>query len=167
MFAWIWEFFKKREFKIGHGWDLHRLEISGKPLILGGVEISREISVVAHSDGDVILHALTDAILGAGGFPDIGEFFSEKDPRWKDAESSLFFRHSLTLLENSGWRLVSADVTVVLVKPRFGGKKLEISRNLENLAGIKINVKAKTSEGVDAVGRGAAISAFAVVLIEK
>jgi 2-C-methyl-D-erythritol 2,4-cyclodiphosphate synthase len=164
-----WKFLARREMRIGHGWDLHRLEISsgGKPLILGGVEISRNFQVVAHSDGDVVLHALTDAILGAGGFPDIGEKFPDNDPQWAGAGSALFLASALEEISRSGWRLVAADVTVVLERPKLAGFKLEISKNLENLSGVKVNMKAKTCEGMDSVGRGEAVSAFAVVLLER
>jgi len=163
----VWKFLHPKEMKIGHGWDIHRLKPGNgnKNLILGGVEISRNFQVEAHSDGDVILHALTDAILGAAGFPDIGQLFPDNNPLWANSPSSTFLLHALDLVKARGWRVVSADVTLVLEKPKLGTRMLEISRNLSQW--IDCNVKAKTSEGLDAVGRGEAISAFAVVLIEK
>ena len=153
--------------RIGHGWDLHRLSSPGKNLILGGVEISTKFQVQAHSDGDVVLHALTDAILGAGGFEDIGQLFPDNDPKWSGVASSVFLHHAIALLINSGWKLLSADVTIILEKPKLNKLKEEISRKLTKLIGIDVNVKAKTAEGVDAVGRGEAVAACAVVLIVK
>ena len=164
----IWKFLHPpKPLRIGHGWDLHVLKSPGKPLVLGGVEISTNFQVQAHSDGDVVLHALTDAILGAGGFEDIGQLFPDNDPKWVNASSSIFLKHAISLLSKSGWKLLSVDVTIMLEQPKLKLLKREISRSVTEIIGINCNVKAKTSEGVDAVGRGEAVAACAVVLIVK
>jgi 2-C-methyl-D-erythritol 2,4-cyclodiphosphate synthase len=154
------------DLRIGHGYDVHRLQSGGR-MVLGGVEVSTELSPVAHSDGDVVLHALVDAILGAIGFGDIGEHFSDKDPRWKGADSSVFVRHALQLAADKGFRVINADVSVIAERPRLAAFKPQINASLTALLGAPANVKAGTNEGMDAVGRGEAIACHAVVLLAR
>jgi len=155
--------------RIGQGWDSHRL-VAGRPLMLGGVAIPSELGEDGHSDGDVLLHALTDAILGAGALGDIGRHFPPSDERWKDADSSIFLVGALSLLETAGWRPVNMDATILLEKPRLAPHIDLIRQKIAALAGMDpadVSVKAKTREGLDAVGRGEAIEAMAVVLVER
>lgn len=133
--------------------------------MLGGIEVSTEISPVAHSDGDVVLHALVDAILGAIGQGDIGESFPDTDPRWKNADSRLFLQDALARARAAGWTLVNADITILAERPRLKPFKPAMVRLLSELTGGAINIKAGTNEGCDAIGRGEAVAAHAVVLL--
>jgi 2-C-methyl-D-erythritol 2,4-cyclodiphosphate synthase len=154
--------------RIGHGFDLHRLQPGGK-LVLGGVEVSDELSPVAHSDGDVVIHALVDAILGAMGWGDIGELFPNSDPRWKGVASRIFLETVWARVRQGGYALGNADVTILAERPHLKAFKPRMRQNLgELLGGVsddRINIKAGTNEGCDAVGRGEAIAAHAVVLL--
>ncbi|MEJ2366827.1 MAG: 2-C-methyl-D-erythritol 2,4-cyclodiphosphate synthase [Acidobacteriota bacterium] len=153
--------------RIGHGWDQHRLA-DGRPFRLGGVVIPFSKGPVGHSDGDVLLHALTDALLGAAGLGDIGTYFSDRDPKWKDADSAGFLKAALGMVEKRGFRIENADITVVLEAPRIGPFRNEILDSLAALLRIekdRINLKAKTAEGFDAVGAGDAVACHAVVLL--
>jgi 2-C-methyl-D-erythritol 2,4-cyclodiphosphate synthase len=151
-------------FRIGHGYDLHRLQAGGK-LMLAGIEVSNEISPVAHSDGDVVIHALVDALLGAMAWGDIGELFPNTDARWKDAPSRVFIEHVMGRLVEVGWGVVNADVTILAERPKLKKFKPAMVENLTKLIGGVINVKAGTNEECDAIGRGEAIAAHAVVLL--
>lgn len=151
----------------GIGYDLHRLS-EGRKLILAGVEIPFEKGPVGHSDGDVICHALCDAILGAGALGDIGTHFSDNDPRWKGAASLQFVEHACKLLANRRMRVVHVDVIVVCERPKLGPHFPAIRSALAKVLGIPgddISLKAKTNEGVDAVGRGEAIAAHAIATV--
>jgi 2-C-methyl-D-erythritol 2,4-cyclodiphosphate synthase len=153
--------------RIGHGYDLHRLQPTGR-LLLGGVEVSTEISPIAHSDGDVVLHALVDAILGALALGDIGEHFPDTDPRWKNAASKLFLEHAMTLARQNGYHVENADVTILAERPRLKPFKPQIVASVSALLGnAPTNIKAGTNEKCDAIGRGEAIAAHAVVLLAK
>lgn len=155
------------EARIGHGYDLHRLRPGGR-LVLGGVVVSEEISPVAHSDGDVVLHAIVDALLGAIGAGDIGEIFPNTDPQWKEAPSRLFVERAMAKLESAGFIIQNADVTILAERPRLKEFKNAMRDNLARLLGVsvdRVNIKAGTNEGVDAIGRGEAIAAHAVVLL--
>jgi len=152
--------------RIGHGYDLHRLQPGGK-LMLGGIEVAQDISPVAHSDGDVVIHALVDALLGALGMGDIGEWFPNTDPRWKDAPSRVFLEQAYGQARTAGYRLVNADVTILAERPKLKPFKEQMRTELEKLLGGTVNVKAGTNEGCDAIGRGEAIAAHAVVLLAK
>jgi 2-C-methyl-D-erythritol 2,4-cyclodiphosphate synthase len=154
------------DLRIGHGYDVHRLKPGGR-MVLGGIEVSTELCPDAYSDGDVVLHALVDAILGAIGAGDIGEHFSDKDPRWKGADSSVFVRHALQLAAAQGFTVVNADVSVIAERPRLAAYKPRINAALTGLLGAPANVKAGTNEGADAVGRGEAIACHAVVLLTR
>lgn len=157
------------EYRTGIGYDLHRL-VPGRKLILGGIEIPFEMGPDGHSDGDVILHALTDALLGAAAMGDIGEHFPASDGRWKDAESAQFLRHARALIEGAGYRTVNVDVVVVLERPKLLPHREAIRRNLCAVLGLPadaVSVKAKTSEGVGPVGMGEAVEAHATALLTR
>jgi 2-C-methyl-D-erythritol 2,4-cyclodiphosphate synthase len=154
-------------FRIGHGFDLHRLE-AGPRLVLGGIVVSEDVRPVAHSDGDVVLHALVDALLGAMGWGDIGEHFPNHDPRWKDAPSRVFVETVYAKVRHAGYVVGNVDVTILAERPKLKSFKPRMVEALAELLGIsaaQVNVKAGTNEGVDAVGRGEAIAAHAVVLL--
>jgi 2-C-methyl-D-erythritol 2,4-cyclodiphosphate synthase len=154
-------------FLIGHGYDLHRLQPGGQ-LVLGGVVVSTDLSPVAHSDGDVVLHATVDALLGAVGEGDIGEHFPDTDPRWKGAASDAFVRHAIGLVRAAGYVVGNLDLTVLAERPRLTPFKPQIVASLARLVETDhVNLKAGTNEGVDAIGRGEAIAAHAVVLLAK
>ncbi len=153
--------------RCGIGYDLHRLA-EGRKLILAGIEIPFEKGPVGHSDGDVICHALCDAILGAGGLGDIGTHFPDTDPKWKGAASLQFIEHACKLLAGRRMRVVHVDVVVILERPKLGPHFPAIRSALVKALGIPgddISLKAKTNEGVDAVGRGEAIAAHAIATI--
>jgi 2-C-methyl-D-erythritol 4-phosphate cytidylyltransferase/2-C-methyl-D-erythritol 2,4-cyclodiphosphate synthase len=153
--------------RVGTGYDVHAFG-PGDHVTLGGVRIAHGRGVVAHSDGDVVLHALCDALLGAMSLGDIGQHFPDSDPRWKGADSRHFLRHCAWLLRERGWRCVSADLTVVAQEPRIGPHRAQMLRNIaDDLAlGIdRINVKATTTEGLGALGRREGLACQAVVLL--
>ena len=156
-------------FRVGSGHDTHRLT-EGRPLVLGGVRLDHPKGLAGHSDADVVLHAVTDALLGAAGLGDIGDAYPDTDPRWKDADSRLFLAESLARLNQAGWRPVNLDVTVFAQQPKLGPVKAAIRESVAQLLGLPIdavNVKAKTGEQVGHIGRGEAIGCHAVVLIRK
>jgi 2-C-methyl-D-erythritol 2,4-cyclodiphosphate synthase len=155
--------------RVGIGHDTHRLA-PGRPLLLGGVRVEHPCGLVGHSDADVVLHALTDALLGAAGLGDIGDAYPDTDPRWRDCDSALFLRETLTRLNQAGWRVVNTDVIVFAQEPKLGPLKARIRGRLAELLGVDpgcVNVKAKTGEQVGAIGRAEAISAQVVVLIDQ
>ena len=159
-------------FRIGSGFDNHRL-VPGRPLWLGGVEVESDVGCDAHSDGDVLLHALTDALLGAIGAGDIGELFPDTDPRWKDQASSHFVEEAVGRVGQAGFRVVNVDATVFLEAVRLSAYKQKIAARIRellepsgDLAANAVNVKAKTMEGCDAVGELRAVAAQVAVLIE-
>jgi len=154
-------------FRVGHGFDLHRLE-EGRPLIVGGVHIEHDRGPAGHSDGDVVYHAATDAVLGALARPDIGQLFPDSDPEWRGADSRVFVAEAERIMREHGYAIGNLDVTVVLQRPKLGPHKQAIRENLANLLGVEvaqINVKGKTHEKVDAVGENRAIECHAVVLL--
>ena len=152
--------------RIGHGYDIHRLQESGR-FRLAGVLVSDQVSPIAHSDGDVILHAVVDAILGALGEGDIGELFSDTDPAHKNADSAHFVRRVVHRAHEAGFRIVNIDVTLLLEKPKIAAFKPAMKQALVELLGADaiVNIKATTHESCDAVGRGEAVAAHAVVLL--
>ena len=156
-------------FRTGHGFDLHRLA-PGHELVIGGVRVAHDLGAVAHSDGDVVCHAVTDAILGALALDDIGQLFPDNDPRWQGANSSVFVGQAAKRMRSAGYTMGNMDVTVILQRPKLSGHKRAICRNLAFLLGChvsQVNVKGKTHEHVDAVGRGDAIACHVVVLLAK
>ena len=155
--------------RIGFGNDIHRL-VAGRDLIVGGVRIESELGAEGHSDADVLLHSITDALLGALALGDIGALFSNKDPRWKNADSRIFLREAVRMIGEKGFRVANVDSTVGLEKPKLRPYINQMRENLAEILKVEIDsvsVKAKTGEGVDAVGECRAINAFAVVLLEK
>lgn len=155
--------------RVGSGHDTHRI-VEGRPLILGGVHIKFRMGLAGHSDADVVLHALTDALLGAAGLGDIGELFPDNDPANKDRDSAEFLAAARGLLAVEEWEVANVDCTIFAQEPKLGPHKEEIRGNLAALLHIdveRVNVKAKTGEGVGHIGRGEAIGAHVVVLIQK
>jgi 2-C-methyl-D-erythritol 2,4-cyclodiphosphate synthase len=155
--------------RVGIGHDTHRLA-EGRPLILGGVRIEHPRGLLGHSDADVVLHAVTDALLGAAGLGDIGDAFPDTDPAYQDADSRLFLQATLTRLNQSGWRVVNIDVTIFAQEPKLGPVKGRIRERLAELVALPVeavNVKAKTGEKVGHIGRAEAIGCQAAVLITK
>ncbi|MBX2860247.1 MAG: 2-C-methyl-D-erythritol 2,4-cyclodiphosphate synthase [Vampirovibrio sp.] len=153
--------------RIGQGYDSHRL-VADKPLMIGGVKIDSPVGSEAHSDGDVLLHALIDALLGAAGLGDIGEHFPPSDDRYKDADSSVLLAHVLTLIATKNLGVVNVDSTVFLEKIKLKPYKADIRQNIARLLRVdedRVSVKAKTAEGMDAVGEGKAIEASVTVLL--
>jgi 2-C-methyl-D-erythritol 2,4-cyclodiphosphate synthase len=152
------------EIRIGHGYDIHRLQQGGK-LVLAGVTVAEGMSPIAHSDGDVVIHAVVDAILGAIGRGDIGEMFPNTDPRWKDAASRVFLEGALAEMRSAGYRVVNLDVTILAERPKLKPFKARMVESLSLLVAAPVGIKAGTNEGCDAVGRGEAIACHAVVLL--
>ena len=154
-------------YRIGHGFDLHRL-LPGPRLMLGGVAVSDDLHPDAHSDGDVVLHALVDALLGALGLGDIGEHFPNSDPQWKDAPSRVFVETAYAKVRDAGYVVGNVDVMILAERPKlkpFKPAMVESIANMLQTTPDRVNVKAGTNEGVDAVGRGEAVAAHAVVLL--
>ncbi len=156
-------------FRTGIGNDIHRL-VEGRKLILGGIEIPFEKGLLGHSDGDSLSHAITDALLGAAGLGDIGTHFSDKDPRWAGADSRVFLRHVRSLIVERGYQIYSIDATILAEKPKMMPHVEAMRASLAGTLEIdpsQINIKAKTNEGLDAIGRGEAIAALASALISR
>jgi 2-C-methyl-D-erythritol 2,4-cyclodiphosphate synthase len=157
---------KSAPYRIGHGYDLHRLQPGGR-LLLAGVVVAEDLSPVSHSDGDVMLHAVVDALLGAMGWGDIGQWFPDTDPRWKGAESRDFVEAVLEKVHAEGLAVANLDVTILAERPRLAPFRQAMVKNLAELVGGQVNIKAGTNEGCDAIGAGQAIAAHAVVLLFK
>lgn len=157
------------QIRIGHGFDVHAFG-EGDHVVLGGVRIAHERGVLAHSDGDVAIHALCDAMLGALALGDIGVHFPPSDPRWKGADSREFLRHCAALLGERGWRVGNCDVTVVCERPKVAPHAAAMRANLAADLGIDldaVSVKATTSEKLGFTGRGEGIAAQAVCLLVR
>ncbi len=155
--------------RIGIGYDIHRLE-PGRKLVLGGVEISHDKGLAGHSDADVLLHAVADALLGAAALGDLGAHFPPADPAYAGADSGVLLRNILELLNENGWRPVNVDSTVVAERPRLAPHVPAMRDNLANALGLAVecvSVKATTNEGLGSVGREEGIAAQAIVLIES
>jgi 2-C-methyl-D-erythritol 2,4-cyclodiphosphate synthase len=153
--------------RCGIGYDLHRLE-AGRKLIVGGIELPFDKGPVGHSDGDVLAHALCDALLGAAGLGDIGTHFPDSDPKWKGANSLIFLEHAKKLLAGRNLAIEHVDAVVILEKPKLGPHFPKMRDALAQALSVpteKIHLKAKTNEGVDAVGRGEAIAAHVVATL--
>lgn len=157
----------KQATRVGIGFDVHRL-VRGRPLMLGGLQIESPYGLEGHSDGDVVLHAVTDALLGACGESDIGDFFPSDDPRWKGASSETFLRKAFSSVRKAGLTIANVDTIIIAERPHLGAWKEGIRSSLAGYLGLPIDrvcVKAKTNEGLGAVGKGEAIEAHAVVLL--
>jgi 2-C-methyl-D-erythritol 2,4-cyclodiphosphate synthase len=157
------------QFRVGLGHDTHRLA-ANRPLILGGVAIEFDRGLLGHSDADILLHAVTDAILGGAGLGDIGEAFPDTDPAYAGIDSAILLTRALERVTAAGWRIVNLDCTIFAERPKLAPYKPAIRRRLAELLGVPveaINVKAKTGEQVGPVGREEAMEADAVVLLER
>lgn len=155
-------------FRIGQGYDLHRL-VQDRPLILGGVEIDHDKGLLGHSDADVLLHAITDALLGAAGLGDIGRHFPDTDPAYKGADSRELLRQAVQLVVKGGWAIVNVDATIIAQEPKLAPHMDRIRESVAQCIGIdlqRVNVKAKTKEGCDAVGERRAMEVHAIALLE-
>jgi len=156
-------------FRIGHGYDIHRL-VPGRPLVLAGVRFDTDYGLDGHSDADCVTHAICDALLGAAGLPDIGHFFPNTDPAWRNIDSQVLLRHVVARLLELGWKPVNIDATVIAEKPkllpRLGEMKAALAAST-GLAPTEVGLKATTHEGVGDLGRALAIAAHAVALIQR
>ena len=155
--------------RAGQGFDVHRLE-KGDGVVLGGVRIACEFRVIAHSDGDVLIHALCDALLGAAGLGDIGRHFPDTDAKYKNADSRLLLREVMRQLAAAGWRVGNADLTVIAEAPKIARHSETMRKNLSsdmNIEAGAVNIKATTSDGLGFIGRKEGIAAQAVVLLER
>jgi 2-C-methyl-D-erythritol 2,4-cyclodiphosphate synthase len=156
-------------FRVGSGFDVHAFG-PGDGVVLGGVKVPWSRGVVAHSDGDVLLHALTDALLGAGGLGDIGQHFPDSDPQWRGAASRQFVAHAVQLLARDGWRVVNADLTLLAEAPRVAAHRKVICESIASILGVAlgdVNLKATTTEKLGFIGRTEGLAAQAVVLISR
>ena len=159
--------------RIGHGYDLHRLEPhppegGGRSLVLGGIRFDHPTGPVGHSDGDAVLHAVTDALLGAIGEPDIGQLFPDDDPRHDGQDSAVFLAEAVRRVNDCGFRLGNLDITIICERPKIGPRKDEMLGRIASILGCErdlVNLKGKTHEGVDAVGEGRAVEVHVVVLL--
>ncbi|HXQ64793.1 MAG TPA: 2-C-methyl-D-erythritol 2,4-cyclodiphosphate synthase [Steroidobacteraceae bacterium] len=154
--------------RVGLGVDVHAFA-PGEAVWLGGVRVAHERGVAAHSDGDVLLHALCDALLGAAGQGDIGEHFKDSDPRWKGVASTVLLHHTLALVRAAGFEVVNADLTLIAEAPRLAPHRAAIRAHLAAELGVSpecVNVKATTTERLGCLGRGEGLAAQAVVLLE-
>ena len=155
--------------RIGHGYDVHRL-VEGRDLILGGVKIDFELGLLGHSDADVLLHAVSDALLGAAGLGDIGRHFPDTDPQYKGADSRVLLRHVVKLVRESGYRISNVDVTMIAQKPKL---KDHIPQMVKNIAAdleipeTRVNVKATTEEKLGFTGHLEGLRCHAVCLLEE
>ena len=155
--------------RVGSGIDVHAFG-PGDHVMLGGVRLSHTQGVRAHSDGDVLLHALCDALLGAAGLGDIGQHFPDSDPQWRGAASGQFVTHAVALLAARGWQVVNADLTLLAEAPRIAGQRDTVRASVAGLLGIAVeavNLKATTTEKLGFAGRGEGLAAMATVLIES
>ena len=159
----------RHSIRIGQGWDIHAL-VSGRPLILGGIAIPHSHGLLGHSDADALLHAITDALLGAAGLGDIGQHFPDSDPQYQGADSRLLLGQVVRAITDAGWEIGNLDATIIAQAPKLAPHLPRmigsIARVLEIDPGA-INLKAKTAEGFGAVGRAEAIEVQAVVLLSR
>jgi len=149
---------------IGFGYDCHKLA-NGEKLILGGIEIDSELGTIAHSDGDVVLHSLCDALLGATGLGDIGEYYPDSDIKYKNADSRIFLNEVVDLITSKGYTLVNVDLTIILEQPKLMNYKIKIRESIAELCKLpleRVNVKAKTSEKMGFVGSNEGIEAYSI-----
>ncbi|MBQ9578071.1 MAG: 2-C-methyl-D-erythritol 2,4-cyclodiphosphate synthase [Ottowia sp.] len=156
-------------FRVGEGWDVHAL-VEGRPLILGGVRIPHTHGLAGHSDADALLHAITDAILGAAALGDIGRMFPDTDERWKGADSAVLLAEAARRVAEQGWRIVNVDSTIVAQAPKLAPHMGAIVARIADVLGLEVhqvNVKAKTAERLGPVGQGQSIEARAAVLLCK
>ena len=157
------------QFRIGQGYDIHAL-VANRKLILGGVHVPYEKGLLGHSDADVLLHALTDALLGAAGLNDIGQLFPDTDPEFKDMDSRILLRAALQKVQAAGFQIGNVDATIICQSPKMAPHIPEMVNNIAHDLGVApshVNVKAKTNEGLGHLGRGEGIAVQAIVLLSK
>jgi 2-C-methyl-D-erythritol 2,4-cyclodiphosphate synthase len=155
--------------RVGEGWDVHAL-VPGRQLIMGGVEIPHTSGLLGHSDADVLLHAITDAVLGAVGLGDIGRHFPDTDAQFKGADSAVLLQEAMRRVRAQGWELVNVDSTIVAQAPKLAAHMAAINAGVAKALGValdQVNVKAKTAEKLGPVGMGQSIEARAVALLHK
>lgn len=155
--------------RIGHGYDIHRT-LAGRPLVLGGVRFDSPFGLEGHSDADCVTHAICDALLGAAGLPDIGNFFPDTDTTWRNADSQVLLKRVVQVLRESGWKPLNVDATLIAEAPRISGRIADMKAALSASTGLSseaIGLKATTNEKTGDIGRGLAIAAHAVALIER
>jgi 2-C-methyl-D-erythritol 4-phosphate cytidylyltransferase / 2-C-methyl-D-erythritol 2,4-cyclodiphosphate synthase len=155
--------------RVGQGFDVHRLA-ADRTLILCGVELQGVPGLEGHSDADVALHALADALFGAVGCGDLGEHFPSEDPRWRDVESRVFVRRALELVRQAGYRLLNSDLTIIGERPRIAAHRRALREALAEILEVEVgavSVKATTTDGLGFAGRGEGLAALAVVLVEE
>ena len=155
--------------RIGHGYDVHKL-VEGRDLILGGVKIDYELGLLGHSDADVLLHAVSDALLGAAGLGDIGRHFPDTDPKYKGADSRVLLREVRQKVADAGYRISNVDVTMIAQKPKLKDHIPQMQKNIAAFLGIeenRVNVKATTEEKLGFTGREEGLSCHAVCLLEE
>lgn len=156
-------------YRVGTGFDLHRL-VEGRPCILGGVELPHPAGPAGHSDGDAVLHAVTDAVLGAAGLDDIGTLFPDTDARWSGANSAELLSAAVGLARDAGWSVVNADVVIATEGPRIAPHRAAMRARMAELLGVEtdaVNVKGKTLEGLGALAGGTGVAVQAVCLLER
>ena len=154
--------------RVGEGWDVHAL-VPGRRLVLGGVEIPHTAGLLGHSDADALLHAITDALLGAAGLGDIGSHFPDTDPTFKGADSAVLLAEALRAVQAAGWQVVNVDSAVIAQAPRLAPHREAMRARVAQVLGLApdcVNIKAKTAEKLGPVGQGLAIEARAVVLLQ-
>jgi len=155
--------------RVGLGFDVHRL-VPGRPCVLGGIELPHEKGPLGHSDGDAVLHAIADALLGAAGLEDIGTLFSDRDEKWKGASSALILTEVVRRVRSAGWRAVNVDVVIATEGPRIAPHRAEMRKSIAELVGLEpdaVNVKGRSVEGLGALGGGTGVAVQAVCSIER
>ncbi len=155
--------------RIGHGYDIHRI-VAGRPMVLGGVTFATDYGLDGHSDADCLTHAICDALLGAAGLPDIGHFFPNTDPAFKNINSQRLLQQVVAALRERGWSIVNVDSSLIAEKPKIYPRLTEMKATLASSLGLPVEavgVKATTNEGVDEIGQGLAIAAHAVALLQR
>ena len=157
------------EYRIGIGYDLHRTQ-AGRPLVLGNITIPHTFGLLGHSDADVVIHALIDAITGAAGLPDVGQLFPNSDPQYQGIDSARLLEHTMVELKKTHWMINNVDVVIIAQSPKISPHKSAIQQRLAELLGIPgelVNIKGKTNEAVDAVGMEQAIACHCVALLKR
>lgn len=155
--------------RVGFGYDLHKL-VKGRKLMLGGVNVVSDKGLLGHSDADALLHAIIDALLGAAGLGDIGDFFPDTDKKYKDISSTILLERAIKLIKEKGYSTNNIDAVIILESPKLNKFKKKMAENIARILDIpknKVNIKAKTNEGLDATGKGQAIAVYAVATIEE
>jgi len=154
--------------RVGHGFDVHRFsDDPDRPLVLGGVRFTEGPGLAGHSDGDVVAHAVTEALLAAAGLPDIGQLFPDTDPRWQGTDSLDLLAEAMGRVTAAGWAVANVDCTVVTERPRLAARRAEMEERLGGVVGAPVTVKGRRAEGLGSLGRGEGIMAMAVALLES